>query len=1079
MINKLKLKKNDNYVTNPITGKKIKIKYDRRFKNKVISQSGYKKLLKNAPKGYNFNKNTLKYEKKIQPLPSLKKLKKLRELEELLRDNREVTKNYIKQNSPIDISPYVPIVIKKDDEGREVVNTFDDLADNEYLQLFDENLYMLIQKAINSIIKTRKYINEYMRSVIQVLYVFEVDEAEPVYTKIETLTDNANDIKFKTPTPASGRRVILGYKINIISSSASLLPSYVINEYKAYHPCNNIDFHKLSVVSTSASGLCIYESWRHIFGIKNLKHSRRENKSYRTELYSALKNEGEEIEKAVKNGELVKSICLLTKKYNKDVIINFFGSYLECNEEKEVKITGDTPLYIDNGELKEFNWDIIKKYNGRMAFLYEKHKHVAPYKFKISVNDKKIRDIKTKKNNGFCLKPVELKKKDIEPMGILGFDSETFRDNNNMSTPFNLTLYGTLKNEHIEKSYYGVKCVSEFVEYINKICIKMNDKKTNPNKAIPPIYIYGFNNSRFDNLLIYKQFYEIDPNTEYIFTNNAIKYIKFNNVYIYDMCCFYAGSLSKCAESFGLTDKKGLYPYSFPNANNLNYIGDIPNIKYWKSKEEYEEYCLYNETTFNLKEVTEKYCLQDSKLVFDIACKHILNCIGEINGRKYNVQKCSTSANLSLKTFTQCFLNETLYQSPDDIIKCERLAYFGGKTEVFKKSFNKKLDKFAKKILNYYDINSSYPASMTKIMPVKFIKSYDIEETNVNINELTDYYLYYAKCEYKGNNKYYIPNLFKRLVDGRIITSKKTDYSYHWGCELKESLKSECEIIVKRVIMYEGRAIFKDFAEYYYNERLKVKKSNASKSQYYKTVMNSLYGKYGQKAFNHSTLCNIDDIGKVIKNDIKKLINIKEIDDKICLVEYKEENDETNSIGNLVRFSSYISALSRTNLCEVIRDVGYENVFYCDTDSIFSTKEPSSKYLDNNELGKWKKENEEEITEAEFLAPKSYTYKYASDDITIKAKGLNFNFDSIKDKKEKQIKMENKFNEMKAVNIGDQVKGLKCESLMFFRSLNGVRIESVERTLKPVRNKRIFNGNDSEAFESIVNGDENEYCIFY
>ncbi len=51
-------------------------------------------------------------------------------------------------------------------------------------------------------------------------------------------------------------------------------------------------------------------------------------------------------------------------------------------------------------------------------------------------------------------------------------------------------------------------------------------------------------------------------------------------------------------------------------------------------------------------------------------------------------------------------------------------------------------------------------------------------------------------------------------------------------------------------------------------------------------------------------------------------------------------------------------------------DVGMENVVYCDTDSIMTTKDLSNNFIDNKELGKWKLEKT--ITKGYFCAPKLY-----------------------------------------------------------------------------------------------------------
>ena len=338
---------------------------------------------------------------------------------------------------------------------------------------------------------------------------------------------------------------------------------------------------------------------------------------------------------------------------------------------------------------------------------------------------------------------------------------------------------------------------------------------------------------------------------------------------------------------------------------------------------------------------------------------------------------------------------------------------------------------------------------MTKKMPNKYINTFNLPERKYNINEITDYYLYRCKVSYKGNDKQYIPNIFSRSEKGNIISVKNTDYAYHWGCEVKEAILSNCEVIINKIIMYEAEETFKSFSEYFYNERLKVKKTNTAKSQFYKTVMNSLYGKMGQKTFNDSKMCKYDEIPKIIGNDLNKLINIKEIDSNLCLIEFKRDGEENSSIGNLVRFSSYISALSRTNLCSVLRDVGYENVYYCDTDSVFTTKKPSNQYLDQNILGLWKEETKTPIKNAYFLAPKVYTYEC---------------FDGKNEKAMKGMKKDNvKTDDM--INLCKGIKeDIKDKSKMFFRNLNGVKIINQERTLKCVYNKRIWNGNISEAY---------------
>lgn len=63
----------------------------------------------------------------------------------------------------------------------------------------------------------------------------------------------------------------------------------------------------------------------------------------------------------------------------------------------------------------------------------------------------------------------------------------------------------------------------------------------------------------------------------------------------------------------------------------------------------------------------------------------------------------------------------------------------------------------------------------------------------------------------------------------------------------------------------------------------------------------------------------------------------------MLLIKYKSFDEEQNNIGNLIRFSSYITSCGRTTLSQGMRKVGFENVYYCDTDSIYFEVDDISK----------------------------------------------------------------------------------------------------------------------------------------
>jgi hypothetical protein len=169
-------------------------------------------------------------------------------------------------------------------------------------------------------------------------------------------------------------------------------------------------------------------------------------------------------------------------------------------------------------------------------------------------------------------------------------------------------------------------------------------------------------------------------------------------------------------------------------------------------------------------------------------------------------------------------------------------------------------------------------------------------------------------------------------------------------------------------------------------------------------------------------------------------------------VDYYYDDDEMINIGCLVRFSSYIAACSRTKLSEFMRVIGHKNIYYCDTDSIQTDKDMAgNEMIDENILGKWKLEDK--ITEAKFMAPKTYYYKNDKGEETFKSKGnptkylTKENFYKTKEEEENNIILNPSF---------------------FQRSLIGIKIIQQGRTMKEVLRKRMFKSDfESEAFETV------------
>ena len=810
--------------------------------------------------------------------------------------------------------------------------------------------------------------------------------------------------------------------VNLFITKRGQDKQFNLNEYatelKAFSPTSNQQYHKQCQVSTTKNRYCIYETY--LFIEKNIIPKRTKN------IKELINNEPKEVINYIKNGELINFLIYKSKEHNKPYYIEIY---------KHDPING---LMINKDEITEII--NLKEFNNKQVFLYDDN-HVAPRRLNLE-----IKKSNKNKNLNYSMKPLKVKCINDNIESVLAFDFETYNNEKHEEIPYCVCMSNG-------KSFYGINVVNEFCDYIDSIATKLYMSKTNSKLKVKQIFIYGFNNSRFDNQFILNGLLKRNRNMKYIISNNDIKYMKYYNIRFYDIAQYYSGSLDQVSKSFNLLIKKGVFPYSFVNKDNLYYNNEVPELKYWNSNNDRTTYIKENGKNFNLKEYTIKYCLLDTELTKQIADIHLKECVGTINNKLYDARNSITAAGISLKVFNQCFQNDIIYQSPKDIQTKERTAYKGGRTEAFKEFFE-----YEDAYLKYIDLNSSYPSSMLETMPYNYLQTFNQTILNAKIEDITPYYLYYCNSSYNGDNEFFIPNLLTRSKKGDIIAVKNTDYDYHWGIEVIEAIKSNCIINIKEIIVYSSKPLFNEFSNYFYNERLKEKKLNhTSKIQFYKILLNSLYGKFGQKEKEGLKICkSLYDINKILTDEDLKITNFKLIGNDIAL-SYKNKEEEHCGF---IRLSSYIAAYSRTKLSNMMREVGYENIYYCDTDSIFTSKEIPEKYISDTELGLWKYESKT-IIKAVFLAPKLYYYKEEDkqENSIIHAKG----------QPKKLMKTE-------YLDLAYDNKDVKITNpTMFKRSLDKIIKEAQIRTLRKVQNKRIWKGNNSYAFNNYSEWFNNKY----
>jgi hypothetical protein len=320
-----------------------------------------------------------------------------------------------------------------------------------------------------------------------------------------------------------------------------------------------------------------------------------------------------------------------------------------------------------------------------------------------------------------------------------------------------------------------------------------------------------------------------------------------------------------------------------------------------------------------------------------------------------------TTASQAVETF-RLFMKDNLHSLPDDDIFYHegdvdgfvRMAYFGGRTEIFKPIFDSEIND--SDYLFYQDINSLYPFVMSKFdYPNKFIGWISGEK------EYLEYDMAIWHCKVRVPENMYAPPLPIKS-DGRLIFPVGEFKGYWTRYELDYAKKLGCEILE----YYEGAAfenagmIFKNFIETLYGMRLEAKEKNDNVTQMtMKLLMNSCYGRMG---INKDRSKIVIDDGTF--NNIKLIAEI-EISEKSS-IRLSEKPERSRTMFSNPAIACFVTSYARVFLHENMREVGERSVYYCDTDSLFTDRPMKL----GKELGAMKLEYK--CKSACFLLPKTY-----------------------------------------------------------------------------------------------------------
>jgi len=537
----------------------------------------------------------------------------------------------------------------------------------------------------------------------------------------------------------------------------------------------------------------------------------------------------------------------------------------------------------------------------------------------------------------FKIKPFQLYKNfELKPNNnkiiYITWDIETYTSNNFLfgnQQPYCLCCYSNF--DYFNFNLWGTNCVSEFIQ---KIFIFTQNNNMKDFKLV----FWSHNGSKFDNQFIFPYLLNLFGEDLELIGNNTDKKqirIKNQNIIFNDFCCFFQNSLNNICKNFNLPTKLEI---------------EINNI----TKDNFEDY----------KSEIIQYCKNDAYILF-LCVEKFIEVIKklEINNFDFSFSKIATASSFALFILKN-YLEQTNYKlfgSMEDIYNIEKSSYHGGYTLLFKKFCD----------YGYiYDINSSYPYSLSLDLPFERDENFIFNKDNYIFSEF-DLCLITFSSEL---NQYF--SIFPiKTDDGSLIYVKSSDKpQWFWGIEIKFAYQFNYKIQFYNVLRYKPKPFLNKFITSFYNLRLEEKNKsqpNLILAEVYKLILNSIYGKMGQRRFPVS---NIIHKSKIQKYFIPNVLSVEILNSDYYLIKQTNVLKEFDWIGSLVRIASFVTARSRVNLFKPLLDgaITFDNLFYCDTDSLFLNCQLPDNYLSQKELGKFKLETK--FNQFFAVAPKLYTY---------------------------------------------------------------------------------------------------------
>jgi len=377
-----------------------------------------------------------------------------------------------------------------------------------------------------------------------------------------------------------------------------------------------------------------------------------------------------------------------------------------------------------------------------------------------------------------------------------------------------------------------------------------------------------------------------------------------------------------------------------------------------------------------LRRETDKYCEQDCRVLYQIINIFSRRIFEQF---KINIHNYPTLPSLAFAIFRSNFLDKVKNGIPlitGEIYNYIKKSYTGGAVDVYKPHGND---------VKAYDVNSLYPSQMqSRPMPVgspTFFQG-DIKYYSGSLGPIEELLGFYEVEVTTPENLAY-PILQRRVktTNGgtRTVADLGTWKGVYFSEEIKNAEQYGYTFKILSGYLFKKENIFKDYVDTLYTWK---ENSDPNSSDYLiaKMLLNSLYGKFGQKPLMETHLIldkeeilKYETDGKYVITNSIELDNGKEL---LSFFDYSYLQEDPwyskSKYKNIsVPIASAVTAYARIEMSHY-KMWCLENdiiIYYSDTDSIYiSAYLPD--HLVSKKLGQMKLERV--FKEACFIAPKVY-----------------------------------------------------------------------------------------------------------